>query len=45
MEKVGFLALALLLYGRVSDGGLIQHITYPDQFMTQKFFRIRLNLN
>jgi hypothetical protein len=23
-------------YGRVSDGGIIQHVTYPDQFMTQQ---------
>ncbi|MDR2133692.1 MAG: DUF3798 domain-containing protein [Treponema sp.] len=23
-------------YGRVADGGIIQHVTYPDQFMTQQ---------
>jgi hypothetical protein len=23
-------------YGRVSEGGIIQHVTYPDQFMTQQ---------
>ncbi|MDR2078493.1 MAG: DUF3798 domain-containing protein, partial [Treponema sp.] len=23
-------------YGRVSDGGIIQHITYPDNFMDQQ---------
>jgi hypothetical protein len=23
-------------YGRVSEGGIVQHVTYPDQFMTQQ---------